>query len=78
MSNVAQKKIINLPKEYRSEIQRGLLDFGKVKVVGLGIFEVKSIRSRRGRNPATGEIVNMPPYKKIKFRPTAALKGQVI
>jgi len=77
MANQSQKCIVDLPKELRSEVQHGLLRYGKVKVVGLGIFEIKSIRSRRGRNPATGEIVRMPAYKKVKFRPTASLKEKI-
>lgn len=77
MANVAQKVIVNLPREIRQEIQSGLLRHGKVKVVGLGIFEIKKIKSRMGRNPATGDVVMMPSYKKVKFRPTAALKEKV-
>lgn len=77
MANVAQKKIVDLPLELRHEIQAGLLRHRKVKVIGLGIFEVKKINARKGRNPATGEIVMMPAYKKVKFRPTAALKEKI-
>lgn len=77
MANISQKAIVNLPKELRTDIQGGLLRYGKVKVVGLGIFEIKKIKSRMGRNPASGEIVMMPAYSKVKFRPTASLKEQV-
>lgn len=77
MANTTQKKIIQLPLELRLEIQSGLFRYGKVKVVGLGIFEVKTIEARRGRNPASGEIMLMPAYKKVKFKPTAALKKKI-
>lgn len=74
MANQKQKKIVNLPMELRSQIQSGIVDHGKVKVVGLGIFETRKIPARPGRNPATGEIVKIRAYKKIKFRPTKSLK----
>lgn len=77
MANKKQKKIVNLPKDLRTQVQKGLVRHGKVKVVGLGIFETKEIPSRPGRNPQSGEIVQIPAYKKIKFRPTKALKESV-
>lgn len=77
MPNKKQKKIINLPHDIRLEVRLGLMKHGKVKVVGLGIFETKEIPSRRGRNPKNGEIVMIPAYTKIKFRPTQSLKEVV-
>lgn len=75
--NKRQKKIVNMPTEIRSEIRNGLLQHGKVKVVGLGIFENKQIPARAGRNPATGKIVQIPSYVKVKFKPTKSLKEAV-
>ena len=77
MANKRQKKIVNLPKDIRKEVQSGLVKHGKVKVVGLGIFETRQIPERPGRNPQSGEIVMIPAYLKIKFRPTKALKEAV-
>jgi integration host factor subunit alpha len=78
MSNVSQKMIIPFPKELRASIVAGLLEYGKVKVSGLGIFEIKLINARKGRNPATGEVMTMPAYRKIKFRPTASIKQNLL
>ena len=77
MANKKQKHIVSLSDDVRKEIRNGLVRFGKVKVVGLGIFETRTIPSRRGRNPQTGKIVMIPEYLKIKFRPTKALKEAV-
>lgn len=74
MANQKQKCIVNLPNDLRAEIRGGIVEHGKVKVVGLGIFETRRIPARPGRNPATGEIVRIRAYKKIKFRPTKSLK----
>lgn len=74
MANKSQKKIVDLPKDLRSEITLGIINEGKVKVIGLGIFETKKIPSRSGRHPSTGKIVSFRAYTKIKFRPTKSLK----
>lgn len=74
MANKKQKKIVDLPQNLRRAIKSGIIKEGKVKVIGLGIFETRRIPARPGRNPATGEIVKIRAYKKIKFRPTKALK----
>lgn len=77
MANKKQKHIIDLPMAIRVELKRGLVKHGKVKVIGLGIFETREIPSRRGRNPQSGKIMMIPAYTKIKFRPTKSLKEMV-
>jgi nucleoid DNA-binding protein len=77
MANLKQKKIVRIENPLRNEIRKGLIRFGKVKVVGLGIFETKRIKRRPGRHPQTGKIVMMPSYLKLKFRPAKALKEAV-
>lgn len=77
MANKKQRKIVKLPNDIRFEIKKGLKRYGKVKVVGLGIFETREIPSRRGRNPKTGKIVMIRSYLKIKFRPTKSLKEAI-
>lgn len=77
MANLKQKKIIDLPLTLRKSIASGIIKHGKVKVIGLGIFETRRIPSRTGRHPSSGEIVKFPSYKKIKFRPTKSLKERL-
>lgn len=77
MANIAQKKIVTLPEKIRRGISAGLSRYGKVKVVGLGIFELRKIPSRLGRHPLSGDIVKFKSYYKIKFRPTKSLKEKV-
>lgn len=77
MANKSQKCIVDLPHNLRKDITGGILEHGKVKVVGLGIFETRTIPARKGRNPATGEIMKIRKYNKIKFRPTKSLKDSI-
>jgi DNA-binding protein HU-beta len=44
---------------------------------GLGIIEVKDRPARMGRNPATGEPIQIKASKKVAFRPAKELKEAV-
>jgi len=46
----------------------------RVKIAGLGIFVVRNRAARVGRNPATGEPIQIKAGKKVAFRATKALK----
>lgn len=48
-----------------------LLSEGKnVKVGNFGIFKVSTVKEHVGRNPRTGEVVNVPEKKKVIFCPS--------
>jgi DNA-binding protein HU-beta len=49
----------------------------RVRMNGLGILEVKDRPARQGRNPATGEPIEIAASKKIAFRPAKELKEAV-
>ena len=49
----------------------------KVRLTGLGILQVRARPARMGRNPATGEAINIAASKKIAFRPAKELKETV-
>jgi len=49
----------------------------KVRIAGLGIFETGERAARTGRNPRTGDPVQIAACKVIKFKPSKALKESV-
>ena len=49
----------------------------KIRLSGLGILQVRSREARMGRNPATGEPIQIAASKKIAFRPAKELKAAV-
>ena len=49
----------------------------RVKIGGLGIIEVKNRPARPGRNPATGESIQIKASKKIAFRAAKELKDAI-
>jgi DNA-binding protein HU-beta len=49
----------------------------EVSIAGLGIFSSKTRNARTGRNPRTGESIDIPAMRVPKFRAAKALKDAV-
>ena len=49
----------------------------RIRIVGLGILQVRKRAARTGRNPATGEPIQIKASKKVAFRPAKELKESV-
>ena len=49
----------------------------EVSIAGLGIFSSKTRNARTGRNPRTGETIDIPAMRVPKFRAAKALKDAV-
>jgi len=49
----------------------------RVRIGGLGIMEVKDRPARMGRNPATGEAVQIKASRKVAFRAAKELKTAI-
>lgn len=54
-------------------ISEALRDGEKVDLLGFGSFSVKETPARTGRNPRTGEEIEIPAGKKVKFKPSRTL-----
>ena len=55
------------------ELRRG----GRVHISGFGNFEPRKRAARKGRNPATNEVINIKASVVPAFRPGKALKDTV-
>lgn len=79
-SFLAKKNGLSLPYAEKvlnavlDSMEDGLFRDGRVMLPGIGSFEVREIAPRRGRNPATGEEIQIPATKTIRFRPAKAIK----
>lgn len=58
-------------------VTEALADGEKVALVGFGTFEVKERAARTGKNPRTGEPIEIPASKVPSFKAGAALKNAV-
>jgi len=47
---------------------------GRVVIAGLGTFKVKGTKPRTGRNPKTGESIQIAAGKRVLFKPSLGLK----
>ena len=48
-----------------------------ISLIGFGSFKVVKRAAREGRNPSTGEKMQIPASKGVKFTPGAGLKERV-
>lgn len=48
-----------------------------VNIPGFGKFETRPTKAKKGRNPHTGEKVDIPASQKPAFKPAKALKDSV-
>ncbi|GJM80087.1 HU family DNA-binding protein [Paenibacillus timonensis] len=58
-------------------ISAALQNGDKVQLVGFGNFEVRERSARKGRNPQTGEEIEIPASKIPAFKPGKALKDGI-
>ena len=58
-------------------IQNALAEGEKVSLIGFGNFEVRERAARKGRNPQTGEEIDIAASKVPAFRPGKGLKDAV-
>ena len=83
VSNIAEKSgltkkdvetvVTGLVEEINDALKRG----EKVQFVGFGTFETRERASRSGRNPQTGETIQIPATVVPAFRPGNKLKETV-
>jgi DNA-binding protein HU-beta len=68
----------NFYGSFASMLQSALKSGFKLVLPGLGKMQVKRTKPRIGRNPATGEAIQIPAKKKVAFTPLKVLKTSVL
>ena len=58
-------------------ITKALKDGDTIQMIGFGSFSVSDRAAREGRNPSTGEIIQIAASKQAKFKAGKALKEAV-
>ena len=56
-------------------VKKRLMQGESVRIVGFGTFEVVSRRKRRGRNPITGEAIEVAGRRALVFRPSRSMRS---
>ena len=60
-----------------ASVQKALVEDDKVQIIGFGTFEVRTRAARKGRNPQTGDTIEIPESKNPVFKAGKALKEAV-
>ena len=71
---LTKKQGLEMMEELVGMITKHLKKGERVKIAGLGILQVRHRAARMGRNPATGEPIQIKASKKVAFRATKELK----
>jgi len=58
-------------------VESALIEGEKVQLVGFGSFEVKERAARTGRNPSTGDVIQIAASRYPSFAPGKALKEKL-
>ena len=56
-------------------MKKALAAGNRIELRGFGVFNVRPRKTGIGRNPRTGEEVNIPPGKAVRFKPGKELQG---
>lgn len=69
----SEKSVNAFLQSVEETLQKG----DKVSLVGFGTFEVRTRKARTGRNPQTGDPIEIPASKVPAFKAGKALKDSV-
>ncbi len=67
--NAAERALNGFIEAVTEALQQG----DKVTLIGFGTFSVVERKARQGRNPQTGEVIEIPAKKVVKFKPGSRL-----
>ena len=74
---ITQKNARNVVDAVTDAIKKALSKGEKVTLVDFGTFQVLNRKARRGRNPQTGERIQIPTKKVPKFKAGKKLRETV-
>lgn len=69
--NKAEQAVETVFKALKDSLGRGQ----RIELRRFGVFNVKPRKTGIGRNPRTGEEVNIPPGKAVRFKPGKELQS---
>ena len=76
-TGLTKKETEKTLKAFEEAVQEELIKGGKVQLVGFGTFDVSDRVARTGRNPQTGEPMNIEASKAPRFKAGKVLKDAV-
>jgi DNA-binding protein HU-beta len=74
---IAKKQADAILNDLVALVTKHLKKGDRIRIVGLGILQVRKRAARMGRNPATGEPIKIKASKKVAFRAAKDLKEAI-
>jgi DNA-binding protein HU-beta len=75
---ITKKQAKTTLEELTGLVVKQLKKEGALRLAGLGIFRKRRTKARVGRNPATGEPIDIPARTRLRFTAAKALKDSVL
>ena len=75
---ISRKQVDELMNGLVDTIVKSVKKGESVKIPGLGIFRLRKMKARMGRNPQTGEAIKIPARKKVGFSVAKTFKESVL
>jgi len=75
--NVSKQEAESGVNLFFQTIKEALLRGEEIELRGFGSFRFRHRGARAGRNPRTGEPVQVPPKKVLYFKPSKLLKSMI-
>jgi len=75
--SITQKEAGNIIDMFTSSVISALGEGSEISLIGFGNFSVSEVAARAGRNPRTGEVIQIAAYKQPRFKVGKKLKDAV-
>jgi nucleoid DNA-binding protein len=72
---LSERQVAEVIERALAEIAAAIQRDGRVTLPGFGSFTVRVNASRMGRNPRTGEAIEIPASSTVAFKPSAELRA---
>jgi integration host factor subunit alpha len=73
----SKKEVAKIVEYIFDIVKESLVKEDKIKISGFGNFVVRKKRSRRGRNPQTGDDIEITARRILTFKPSQVLKASL-
>lgn len=73
----SKKEVTKIVETIFDLIKENLEKEDKIKISGFGNFVVRKKRARRGRNPQTGDDIEISSRRILTFKPSQVLRGSL-
>jgi nucleoid DNA-binding protein len=74
-ADLSERQVGEIVERALAEIAGAIQRDGRVTLPGFGTFTVRFTAARIGRNPRTGEVIDVPAAATVGFKPAAELRA---